>query len=374
MKNKKVFLFDPVYHHYMDCIPFMDRNIPFEIVFTQKPLSLLLNLLQKFNLNNFSLYDPNTFICNKDDILVACTDESTHLIHKLQKKFATNLQDESKSEIHFRSKLYYTDAKKFSWNNIYDQIEYPCVAKPEFSPSGSINVFFLHNHRDVNKLTNYRLEDFIFQPYYHGTEYSVDIISKNGNHHLIGIWKYEKVKEFSPVVSSVNLIKDIQLENKIFPVIKRVLDDIGRINGASHIEVFHEGNEIKICEINFRFHGGASSKAYSMGTGLSHQDAFIDCLYYDQIIPSTYKKYKSIGKFFCNLERVISKDSVDFDFFMHLESVIETYAQPGNDAYTFNKTVDRNTNFFKYLSDMDHPSFHADQLQVKKWLYKLNYA
>ncbi|WP_043978039.1 lyase family protein [Priestia megaterium] len=144
----------------------------------------------------------------------------------------------------------------FQTNNIL--FNRPYVVKPT-NGSGSKDVKFISSQKELERYAEDTEEErFILQEYFEGDEYSVEVMSNEGKHYIIGIVK----KQLSEKPNFIEVGHDFpanlsdNLTKKIKNIVAKTLNIVGYINGASHIELRVHKDEIRIIEINPRLAGG----------------------------------------------------------------------------------------------------------------------
>jgi biotin carboxylase len=98
----------------------------------------------------------------------------------------------------------------------------------------------------------------LLQEYLEGDEYVVDTISRNGEHKVTAIWKYDKrrVNDAAFVYFGLSLVPAEGIVNDMIDYQFQVLDALGIRNGPAHGEVkFCHGSPVLI-EVGSRCHGG----------------------------------------------------------------------------------------------------------------------
>ena len=107
-------------------------------------------------------------------------------------------------------------------------------------------------------LDNYQV---LCQEYLAGDEYVVDTVSRNGEHKVVAIWKYDK-RDYhgKPVVyhgmELLNVESDPELNEKLVKYIMGVLGALGITDGAIHSEIMSTKRGPVLVESNCRLHGG----------------------------------------------------------------------------------------------------------------------
>ena len=145
------------------------------------------------------------------------------------------------------------DQGSILWDQIY-------IIKP-LHGSGGENFATITNENELiqylNKPSFHRW--FILQEKVYGTEFSIDMVSQAGRHHLFAIWKYTKNTN-SHVKDEVDLIRlpseGHKVTNLIVDYVRKILDSIGLKFGPSHTEVMvTKDGDINLIEVNLRLHG-----------------------------------------------------------------------------------------------------------------------
>lgn len=98
----------------------------------------------------------------------------------------------------------------------------------------------------------------LLQEYLEGDEYVVDTVSRNGQHKVTAIWKYDKrrVNDAAFVYFGLSIIPAAGIVNELIDYQFKVLDALGIRNGPAHGEVkFCRGSPVLI-EVGARCHGG----------------------------------------------------------------------------------------------------------------------
>ncbi|CAI5705883.1 hypothetical protein KXD40_009532 [Peronospora effusa] len=98
----------------------------------------------------------------------------------------------------------------------------------------------------------------LLQEYLEGDEYVVDTVSRNGEHKVTAIWKYDKrrVNDAASVYFGLSLVPAEGVVNEVIDYQLQVLDVLGMCNGPAHGEVkFCCGSPVLI-DVDTRYHGG----------------------------------------------------------------------------------------------------------------------
>ena len=162
------------------------------------------------------------------------------------------------------------------------EIKYPCIIKPQTGASKK-GVFYVEKEEElkfaideIKKITN---ADIIIEEYVPGIEISVETISFEGNHYVIQFTDKENSGPPHFVELSHHQPSQISIESKhkIEIIVPRLLESVGIENGASHIELKIDNDNIYLIEINPRGGGDEiSNKLVELSTGFDYIAAIID--------------------------------------------------------------------------------------------------
>ena len=164
-----------------------------------------------------------------------------------------------------------------SWCEQYG--EWPVVVKPAMS-GGCDGVTFCHNFGDVQKAVEENLsvmnvngarnDKLLLQECLCGDEYIVDMVSNNGQHVLSGIWRYSKLN--LPGINFQHSAAELlpatgEAQNVLVPYVKKCLDALHIVKGASHSEVIMTADGPCLVETGARMHGLKGPKVLQIATG-----------------------------------------------------------------------------------------------------------
>lgn len=379
----KVIVFNPIVTHFEMCRLLKKNNINFEICFFTDKLDdncivkreiedWLSEIIKENNFHHY-IYDENNFSFSSDDLLIPCDDRSAKLVDRLLcEKKSIFSDDPTLLEIRLEKKKYL----KYLSNDILDDLKIPCIIKPTLSAGGH-NTHFVTNEDDLEKIKNLNIpiSEMIIQKMYHGDEYSVDIISKNGKHYLIGIWKYTK-KENSTLRTKIELLStdDKILINRIFDYVSACLDRVGKRNGATHSEVIISGTDINLIEINFRFHGHSFHEHYIKGTDDSHFSAFIKLFIKDENVNVQYECKNYVVKILVNLTERLNLPNINYREIETLASVVYVVRHspiiPNTSLY--GPTVDVRSCLCYIMAYYHKGRYEQDINMINLWIGKIN--
>jgi len=178
----------------------------------------------------------------------------------------------------------------------FDKGIYPCVVKP-CEGSSKAGVSFVNNKTEFIDAIRYAQNStkggIIVEEYIKGKELSVESISFNGRHQVIqitdkdssGAPHFVELGHHQP--ASISTV----VESKIKSTIPMILAAIGYTNGASHVEVKYNGDEIYLIEVNLRGGGdNISNKLVQMSSGID----FLRCMI--EVAMGTFEKPAIVSK------------------------------------------------------------------------------
>lgn len=247
---------------------------------------------------------------------------------------------------------------------------FPAVVKPKKSFGGGESIYFVQNQEELNEL-NLDLSLYLMQPYYVGTEYSIDLIRKDDHFYCTGIFQYVKNENYTSLRNEIRLVNDSSLQNEIFTFAIEKLKELNYSTGAYHIEVIVNGNLINLVEINSRFHGHVTSEWYREGTNRSQHDAFIDVIINGETIPEMYTFQKDVMKVLVNLPHKMDEANIEENFPGNLNSISSFIYHPspfGNRAQ--GPTVDVRTTYGYFLL-VDNGNLTNDLQTINNWINSL---
>ena len=190
--------------------------------------------------------------------------------------------------------LYQLLGQNSSKNNFKEFIEQykNCIVKPYDIKltGGCVDVYF----RDTYNLKDENGKYFISQ-YFEGEEYGVDLVSSEGKHKLVAVWKYIRNNDEKIWKHKIQLIdphEEVLLIDAIYKAVTGWLNVLNHQFGPTHIELKVKDNQFFCIEINFRLHGHMSYIAISKALEYTQHSLTIEC--YTNKFPynsdlSTYK-------------------------------------------------------------------------------------
>lgn len=159
---------------------------------------------------------------------------------------------------------------------------YPCVVKP-CGGSSKVGVSFVRNKEEFADAIRYAQDSskgrIIVEEFITGKELSVESISFKGQHHVVQITDkdcsgaphfvelgHHQPAKISPVI-----------DRKIKSIIPQILATIGYTNGASHVEIKYNGDDVYLIEVNLRGGGDEiSNKLVQLSSGIDYLKCMIE--------------------------------------------------------------------------------------------------
>ena len=147
------------------------------------------------------------------------------------------------------------------FNNIKNEITFPCIMKPTDN-SGSRGVVLANSLEELEESYSYTKEEarkgaVIIEEYMRGNEVSVEIITIDGNPHILAVT--DKLTTGAPHFVEMGHSQQSQLGdenvNKIKDLAKRAVKSVGIINGPAHVEIMLTENGPKMVELGARMGG-----------------------------------------------------------------------------------------------------------------------
>lgn len=157
---------------------------------------------------------------------------------------------------------------------------YPCVVKP-CKGGGKKGVSFVKDASEFPDALKYANQDttgIIIEEYIEGKELSIECLSYKGKHYIIQITDKDSSSAPHFVELGHHQPADItdSLKARIHKVIPTLLAAIGYDNGASHIEIKYNGENIYLIETNLRGGGDdISNKLVFMSSGIDYLKCMI---------------------------------------------------------------------------------------------------
>lgn len=164
-----------------------------------------------------------------------------------------------------------------------DMVTFPCIVKPVVG-GGKIGVSLVKDSEELAAAVAYcqkmSVEKIIVEQYVSGKEVSVETLSYEGNHQVIQVT--DKENSGAPHFVELGHHQPAMLSEKVYSKIRRIipkiLDAIGFVNGAAHIEMkVGSDEELFLIEVNPRGGGDEiSNNLVYLSTGFDYVKAMIE--------------------------------------------------------------------------------------------------
>ncbi|KAL4133781.1 hypothetical protein PRIC2_004098 [Phytophthora ramorum] len=154
----------------------------------------------------------------------------------------------------------------------------------------------------------------LLQEYLEGDEYVVDTVSRNGEHKVTAIWKYDKrrVNDAAFVYFGLSLVPAEGMVNDMIDYQFQVLDALGIRNGPAHGEVkFCHGSPVLI-EVGSRCHGGEGAwvPIANICVGYNQVTAAVDSILEGEAFASLAERPRKLQAYGCEAMLVSYKNGV----------------------------------------------------------------
>ena len=167
-------------------------------------------------------------------------------------------------------------------DGVMDKISFPCVSKPTDN-SGSRGVMLIHNAEDLTEAVSYSSQNgrggsVIIEEYLKGPEVSVEIITIDGQPHVLNVT--DKLTTGAPhfVEMGHNQPSRLGAENveKIKDLAIRAVKSVGIQDGPAHVEIMLTENGPKMVELGARMGGDCiTTHLVPLSTGINMVEATI---------------------------------------------------------------------------------------------------
>lgn len=159
---------------------------------------------------------------------------------------------------------------------------YPCIIKP-CNGSSKAGVSYVKDKDDFAQAIEYAQRstdgDIIVEEFINGKELSIECISYKGEHQVIQITDKDSssAPHFVELGHHQPAAISESVKDKIEVTIPLLLKAIGYTNGASHIEVKYNGEDLYLIEVNLRGGGDdISNKLVQMSSGIDYLRCMIE--------------------------------------------------------------------------------------------------
>lgn len=199
----------------------------------------------------------------------------------------------------------------------------PSVLKPLESAGGQ-DTFYINTEKELEIVKKFN-KPFILQDRIFGEEYSVDIVSCDGKHKLISVWKYSKPQDHHhrDEIDLVDPIKNKLIISRIYKYVTQILNELGHVFGPTHSEIILSDDSINLIEINYRLHGHLFNRTQDLALSTNQAREVINLFLFESGVENidTYKYLQPVKKLLVNNKKDQYIETVDWNDFESLPSI-----------------------------------------------------
>ena len=165
-------------------------------------------------------------------------------------------------------------------DEIIDKVTFPCISKPTDN-SGSRGVMLIHSKEELTEAIAYSSENgrsggVIVEEYLRGQEVSVEIITVDGEPHVLNVT--DKLTTGAPHFVEMGHTQPSRIEanslEKIRDLARRAVKAVGIKNGPAHVEIMLTPNGPKMIELGARMGGDCiTTHLVPLSTGIDMIEA-----------------------------------------------------------------------------------------------------
>lgn len=222
-------------------------------------------------------------------------------------------------------------------------IPYPIVMKP-VDGAGSNGVQYVDDVSTFKKIA-VQGEMYLWEQYIEGPEFSVETVTFNGKHHILGIT--EKVTTGAPHFVEVGhlvpaRLSEADVEN-ITTTVKRCLDVLGINQGSCHTEVKYFNSRTFIIETHTRSGGDRITLLHELITGYDQDELAVRSILGMELPPAPERKFQCAGIHFFKWPTGIVAGFDGIDKCLSMPGVVELELEllEGNEMPQWQHSFDR---------------------------------
>ena len=341
-------------HNTMAYVCFTNGLIPIHLFSSKKSFQDSFFSVVSNYFNKCFIYEtPDQFLEDIKDyketiqFVFGCTDSSQRLKDTVDNLLGLNNRHSSKfADARYNKfelyKLLNQPAAELNFEEFKQQYG-DCIIKPAAieQSGGCEGVEF------VNSSTTTAAKDGSFiSKFFEGDEYAIDLVSCEGKHKLVSVWRYVRQPDEKVWKDKVELMRyeeDPTFVNQIYKVVSSWLDKLDHKFGPTHIELKHRNGEFFCIEINFRLNGHMAYQALIRALEHNQADLTRDCYTTKSKFDGELIAYKTKGYifrvYFLN-DRVRKYKDVPWTKIETSPSVVAMYKHvwPWNDVKISKKT------------------------------------
>lgn len=164
------------------------------------------------------------------------------------------------------------------FQRIVGQVGLPFILKPVDSAGGD-GVFLISSYLDFAALPASFGRTYEYEEFISGTMYSVNIMTRDGRTVFGGVTEYLVTAfdvQHGKVNADINLIDHDPRVARMVRFAEQALDALGRLDGASHLELFLADDDLVFLEVAARFKGIAGLAAMQRNYGIAFVNMALD--------------------------------------------------------------------------------------------------
>jgi hypothetical protein len=289
-KMKHVLLIDCFgSHNNIAHVCFSKGLIPIHLFSSKKIFQQWFHRVIASNFSKCFIYEtPEEFLENIKDykstiqFVFGCTEESQRVKDIVDELLGlNNKHDEKFKNVRYNKfELYKLLGQPASDSN-FEEFKHQhgnCIIKPAAieQSGGCLDVEFIDRCSD----TLAEKSNLFISTFFEGDEYAVDLVSCDGKHKLVSVWRYVRQADEKIWKDRVELVRyeeDPKLINQIYCTASSWLNKINHRYGPTHIELKHNCGEFFCIEINFRLNGHMSHQALIKALENNQINLSVDC-------------------------------------------------------------------------------------------------
>ena len=249
-----------------------------------------------------------------------------------------------------------------------------CIIKPASveQSGGCERVDFVNNSSAV-----IAKDGLFISKFFNGDEYAIDLVSCEGKHKLVSVWKYVRHAEEKVWKDRVELMpfeEDPMLITEMYWEVTDWLDSIDHKFGPTHIELKHNNGEFFCIEINFRLNGHMPYKALNRALEYTQFDLTKDCYtvkskFNEELI--AYKTKGCIFRIYLLNDRVRKDSDISWSEIQLAPSVVTVFKHtwPWLNVDVSNKTY-QSSAAIVVLHGPDRATLEKHEIIVKELFFK----
>ena len=271
------------------------------------------------------------------EFVFGCSDVSQPIVHDINLLLKKHVNPDFLDERDNKFNLYKMLGQPASQNNFLEFIKThgKSIIKPSpMGQSGGLNgVTVVDGNTVISDLPNAYISKF-----FEGEEYAIDIVSCEGEHKLVAVWKYVKRHHSDCFRSKMELIKfedHDELISGMYQAVNNWLDLLNYQFGPTSTEVKFDGNSFFCIEINFRLHGHMTYNAWGLALYHTQPDLTFACYanskLFNELTMNQYQSKGYISKLYCVNHKTRLDSEIPWSTILSSQSVVKVWKHSRND-------------------------------------------